>query len=297
LLQEKVDSTPTAAAFSDDGDRFVSGFSDGAVKMWSLRTGASMAQLRVGTTAVASVGLGSTGNAGFAIADSVLTIWNDAKTTSEMPGIPSSTVLDVNPAKGLLAVAADKTVQVWDVRRNRIAALFPTETQVTAVRFSPSADELFAGGQNGTIRRWDFRLLDVSDETVQKELQRARLGKGRLTSADTERPKIDMPVDRAVQYNSACWRGSLEGRASDPAVRFACERAVVLTGGSMIDYVDSRGLNRALNGDMAGAIDDFRKVVEDPDFKPNTGVSRKPWLDELLKGRNPITPAVLDSLK
>lgn len=57
-------------------------------------------------------------------------------------------------------------------------------------------------------------------------------------------------------------------------------------------YVDSRGVNRALNGDFRGAIADFRVYVA-----ATTDAARKAerlnWMKQLQRGTNPFTPSVL----
>ena len=63
----------------------------------------------------------------------------------------------------------------------------------------------------------------------------------------------------AQNWNILCWQGSLYGHAGD--VIFACENAVALApehGG----IIDSRGLARALTGDLKGAVADFRVFIK-----------------------------------
>ncbi|MFN2134685.1 MAG: hypothetical protein ACK2UK_01940, partial [Candidatus Promineifilaceae bacterium] len=67
----------------------------------------------------------------------------------------------------------------------------------------------------------------------------------------------------ADQYYTPCWYGSLYGHTAD--VLFACEKAVELDGTDAA-YRDGRGLARALNGDLAGAADDFRFSLQESDF-------------------------------
>lgn len=101
-------------------------------------------------------------------------------------------------------------------------------------------------------------------------------------------------------WNDLCWFGSLHGRAEQ--VLFACERAVERLPASAAssehraNHRDSRGLARALTGDVDGAIEDFRAAVEQ--WKPGTsGVHmRQGWIEELRAGENPFTEAVLEDL-
>ncbi len=97
----------------------------------------------------------------------------------------------------------------------------------------------------------------------------------------------------ARDWNLLCWRGSLWGRAAE--VMEACERAVALApdhGG----FRDSRGLARALTGDVAGAIDDFEAyVARFPTDRLRA--QRLDWIAALRSGENPFTAEVLDALR
>ncbi|MCT7951970.1 hypothetical protein NG798_19410 [Ancylothrix sp. C2] len=90
----------------------------------------------------------------------------------------------------------------------------------------------------------------------------------------------------ALDWNSLCWYGSLWGQASD--VLSACDKAVELEPEAE-EFRDSRGLARALTGNIAGAIEDFQAFVnstEDQDRK----IERQGWINMLRQGKNPFTP-------
>lgn len=104
-------------------------------------------------------------------------------------------------------------------------------------------------------------------------------------------------------YNQICWWGSLAGRAADTDVKAACERAVTLApdnGGIR----DTRGVNRALNGDFAGALEDFRAYVKwakerdsaDEDFRASVA-RREAWIVALEAGENPFNEETLAALR
>jgi len=96
----------------------------------------------------------------------------------------------------------------------------------------------------------------------------------------------------ASNWNNLCWFGSLWGHSAE--VMDACEKAVALNsvnGGIR----DSRGLAKALTGDVQGAIEDFQAFIEwtkDEQGKKQ----RQRWIDSLRVGKNPFTPAVLKKL-
>lgn len=93
----------------------------------------------------------------------------------------------------------------------------------------------------------------------------------------------------ANAWNQLCWYGSLRGYAAD--VLEACDTAVSLAPENL-NILDSRGLARALTGDTAGAIDDFKAFVEQTDDEVRK-FQRQGWIDSLNDGENPFTPDVL----
>ena len=101
--------------------------------------------------------------------------------------------------------------------------------------------------------------------------------------------------ENAGDANRVCWRGSLWGLAE--AVLPACDKALELdpTRGT---YLDSRGLARALTGDLQGAVADFRAALaaQRDEWSSILIERRERWLAALENGENPI-PEELDELK
>jgi acetyl esterase/lipase len=97
----------------------------------------------------------------------------------------------------------------------------------------------------------------------------------------------------ASNWNQLCWNGGLWGHAAE--VMAACEQAVALAsdhGGIR----DSRGLARALSGNVAGAIDDFEAFVAWTQ-DDRARAQRQDWIVALRAGENPFTPEVLERLR
>ena len=94
-------------------------------------------------------------------------------------------------------------------------------------------------------------------------------------------------------WNNVCWRASLGGLAQ--RAQAACEAAVA-PDTTVLAARDSRGLARALAGDIKGAIADFAYVVEHA--KQGTFLEKRAaWLEVLRAGKNPFTEQVLEELR
>ena len=110
-------------------------------------------------------------------------------------------------------------------------------------------------------------------------------------------PKLEFDSkfsDVAESWNSLCWFGSLHGYADDFTVIAACESAVRLEPESEA-YRDSRGLNRVLNGDFQGAIEDFQFCIT-RDTDEGRNAQHRQWINALQRRENPFTPQELKSL-
>lgn len=131
-------------------------------------------------------------------------------------------------------------------------------------------------------RRQTVSALLEEGETLllQGEVKRAIVV---FNEAEMLSPTQQIP---ALSWNSLCWYGSLWGQASD--VLSACDKAVQLEPEAE-EFRDSRGLARALTGNINGAIEDFQAFInstEDQDRK----IERQGWINMLRQGKNPFTP-------
>jgi len=104
-------------------------------------------------------------------------------------------------------------------------------------------------------------------------------------------PRLEIP---AGDWNTLCWFGTLSQQTEQ--VLNACEQAVLLSDGDVF-YRDSRGVARAMTGDIEGAIADFEVFVQE--YHDDALVAqRQAWIDMLKAGENPFEDeALLEELR
>ena len=109
---------------------------------------------------------------------------------------------------------------------------------------------------------------------------------------------LDEELLSAYEYNAICWFGGVWNQPE--LVIESCDLAVELAPDDG-NITDSRGLVRALLGDLAGAAEDFRHAVNwaiESGFgdDPFT-LERTEWAEQLEAGINPFDEALLESLR
>ncbi len=104
-------------------------------------------------------------------------------------------------------------------------------------------------------------------------------------------------------WSILCWYGCLYGNAAD--VLDAGQKAVSLEP-DYIPYQESRGLARALTGDIVGALADFQAVLDSPSLQFNRFYRfycrvdhqrLQRWVEALKAGKNPFTPEEVEALR
>uniref|UniRef100_UPI0039C62389 WD40 repeat domain-containing protein n=1 Tax=Nostoc sp. CCY 9925 TaxID=3103865 RepID=UPI0039C62389 len=100
------------------------------------------------------------------------------------------------------------------------------------------------------------------------------------TKAQQLAPKLEINAD---SWDTLCRQGSLQKYAKD--VMFACEKAVAFNS-EYGRYRDSRGLARALTGNIQGAIEDFEAYIAKTDDTQEKS-QRQGWVKALRAGKDP----------
>jgi hypothetical protein len=75
-------------------------------------------------------------------------------------------------------------------------------------------------------------------------------------------------------------------------------RLAAKDGDRLAAYCDTRGIARALTGDIQGAIKDFEAAITSTSnvLNKKQKAQRQQWIDALRKGQQPFTPEVLKQL-
>lgn len=138
-----------------------------------------------------------------------------------------------------------------------------------------------------------FALLDEGKKLVKQGKVKEAI------EAYAQAQEIDPTlVVSAASWNILCRFGSLWGAPSN--VMYACENAVALEPSNVL-FRDTRGLARALTEDYSGAIEDFQVYVMwgswGKDEQPEEALRKhQNWIQELEAGRSPFDEATLQAL-
>jgi hypothetical protein len=328
-----------SAAWSPDGSQIVTVDGDGIARVWDSSTGAELLTLESrsgwaehaawspdGTRILTDDDMwdAATGARLFTIFGSVsASAWRPDGKQIVTTGSQSATVWDAATGAELFTLTGhSELVQhaAWSPDGTRIVTASADGTARIFVTEIDGPGGLVERACARTVRNltdWEWWKY-VGDELYQttcpnRPPQLDALGsllsdaKGFASDGDLE--KAERFVGHAVQLvvqasepivsNHVCWFGSIDGFAE--IVLPACERSIELAGEADLPmYRDSRGLARALVGDYAGALEDFRVFVEwskANDVYERLGAKREAWIADLEAGRNPFDEETLEALR
>ena len=152
----------TALSMTSDGERAVSGSSDGTLQVWNLATGKCMEVMGGHTDSVNAVSITPDGERAVSgSSDKTMRVWNLAtgKCMKVMEGHTDSVnAVSITPA-GERAVSGswDKTLRVWNLTTGKcLKVMEGYEGEVVAVSITPDGARAVSGSWDGTLRVWDL---------------------------------------------------------------------------------------------------------------------------------------------
>jgi WD40 repeat protein len=301
----------SSVAWSPDG-RLASSSGDGTVIIWDLESGEPEQVLQGHESFVSSVAWSPDERLASGSSDRTVIVWDleSGKPAQVLRGHREGVKSVAWSPDGRLASGSrDGYVIVWDLEGGW-PDLYPTGYFASVNSLAWSTDGQLASCSDHIVV-WDMVKIMESGfpsnwsnegELIDQVINLSELGNidGALhviSDLQSLYPEAENPE---WAWNALCWYGSLWGRAAD--VIEACDTAVSLApenGG----IVDSRGLARALTGDVEGAIEDFRYAVEYWQDRSHNDVrfeelitERQMWIEELEGGRNPFDEEALSEL-
>ncbi|HZH14393.1 MAG TPA: pentapeptide repeat-containing protein [Archangium sp.] len=153
----------STVAFHQSGEWVATGYMDGSVRLWDVRTSSELRRLHGHSDWVRSVAFSPDGQwLASGSDDKTVRLW-DVRTGSELGRIQghSDKVMSVafSPdGQWLASCSVDKTVRLWDVRTgSELRRLQGHSDWVRSVAFSPDRKWLASGSNDKTVRLWDVR--------------------------------------------------------------------------------------------------------------------------------------------
>jgi WD40 repeat protein/serine/threonine protein kinase len=152
-----------SVAFSPDGTRIVTGSADRTAKVWDVRTGTPLLELKGFKVVVLSVAFSPDGaRIVTGTVNKTVKVWNARTGTPllELRGHTSGVASVAFSPDGTRIVTAgwDKTAKVWDARTGTpLQELRGHTDSVSCVAFSPDGTRIITGSWDRTAKLWDAR--------------------------------------------------------------------------------------------------------------------------------------------
>ena len=305
LIRFNHDDVVRAASFSPDGSKVITGSYDKTARIWDMSTGKELARLEHGQ-GVEVVSFSP---------DSRKVITGSYDKTAQIWPVSSKNLINEVCSR----ITRNLTAEEW------ISYLNSDVSQYGLVcKNLPVHPSVLIAGQNAVIQDDVARGiaifnrakllqpdLDLDPTTLEIDRDPQKTARAVAASEKIERGseyaksgKVDEAIQlyqetqktidiSADQWNSLCWFGSLHRRATD--VMFACDKAVTLNPSSKW-IRKSRGVAKALTGNVPVAIEDLQIFVNSLDPSAQAKASEKQWIEQLRSGQSPFTDDLLQNL-
>lgn len=167
-----VSAPINAIAFSPDGTRIVSADSDGALRLWDVKTGQPAGKpLRINEKDMISMAIAPDGNRlASGNSDGMLHLW-DAYSGQLIGTLENNAPvysIAFSPDGDQLVAGSKYFLRLWNLRTNRSIGEFLQghEGAVRSVAFSPQGNRIISGGEDKTLRVWDVRTKQPLGEPL-----------------------------------------------------------------------------------------------------------------------------------
>jgi len=144
------------AAFSSDGNRFVTTSADGTARVWDT-WGNELATLRCGREVLAAAFSPDGDRIVTAGVDGIARMWDmTGRETARLKGHTGAIRTAVFSPTGdrVVTASSDATARIWDERGRVLAVLEGHQAPVSAAEFGPAGDSVLTRSLDGTARLW-----------------------------------------------------------------------------------------------------------------------------------------------
>ncbi len=308
-----------SVAFSPNGERIISGGEDGTVRLWDTTSGEQLAQLNGHTGRVWTVTFSPDGERIVSGGEDGVRLWDGTQR------ILLRAIARISRPAPILTSAERKRFGIGrEVKLPDQEMLRPLLVRAQALRLVEQGRELARTGAvaEAVVHFYQAFALDpmlaIEPKTLAQRVLRNQVRsllftghnqarRGDMTGAITRfeeatilDPSLTTNPDAAQDWNGLCQAGVLWNQA--PLVLDACDTAVRLAPNDR-NTRDSRGVARALAGNIQGAVEDFELALEQAKAKGESDgfiASRSAWVKALQEGLDPASifdEATLEKLR